>query len=224
MVRAYTNVATFRCSTLGQTPGLTHKHKTRLVILARDKHSSLLQESIKNRQKKFYSIGPSCQCFITFYICNLRMFAISWSVCPCQAFPTQSNVCGQGQEAALEWSTLNVLHSGRLQKIVCKMFVRRFVNTNASLILKCYIILKILAMNKHQLICPTFSDEEKSFIRLTPRLTPGPNVVFFVHIFRNKLECLPLASVSSLIQQTLKLSTEIRKLRENKFYNIGPCK
>jgi hypothetical protein len=33
--RAYPSEAAFRCSTLGQTPGLTHKHYTRLESLAK---------------------------------------------------------------------------------------------------------------------------------------------------------------------------------------------
>ncbi len=62
--------APFRCSTLGQAPGLTHKHQTRL---ARDKHSSLLQKSVNYDRKKFYSTGPWGQSHKTFleYICLL---------------------------------------------------------------------------------------------------------------------------------------------------------
>ncbi len=45
-----------RC--LGYAPGLTHKHQTRLAILARDQHSSLLQKSVNYGQKKVYNIGP----------------------------------------------------------------------------------------------------------------------------------------------------------------------
>ncbi len=39
----YPNEAPFRCSTLGQAPGHTHKQQTRVEKLARDKHSSLLK-------------------------------------------------------------------------------------------------------------------------------------------------------------------------------------
>ncbi len=45
----------FRCSTLGQAPGLIHKHQTRLERLVRDKHSSLLQKSVNYGCKKFFS-------------------------------------------------------------------------------------------------------------------------------------------------------------------------
>ncbi len=44
--RAYPIEAHFRCYTVGQVPGLSHKHPTRLERLARDKHSSLLQKSV----------------------------------------------------------------------------------------------------------------------------------------------------------------------------------
>jgi hypothetical protein len=50
----------------------------------------------------------------TFYGRNLRIFIISWSVCPWQAFPAWSNNCGWGQEPTLQPSTWKVLHSGRL--------------------------------------------------------------------------------------------------------------
>jgi hypothetical protein len=46
---------------------LTYKHKTRLVMLARDKHSSLLQTFINYRRTKFYNIGPWAQCYETFF-------------------------------------------------------------------------------------------------------------------------------------------------------------
>jgi hypothetical protein len=43
---------------LGQAPGLTHKHYTRLERLAKDKHSSIVQKPVKYGCKKFYSTGP----------------------------------------------------------------------------------------------------------------------------------------------------------------------
>ena len=54
---AYPSEALFRCSTLGQAPGLTHKH-TWLERPAREKHSSLLRTSENYICKKFYNIGP----------------------------------------------------------------------------------------------------------------------------------------------------------------------
>ncbi len=41
--------ALLRCSTLGQTPGLTHKQQTRLERISRNKHSSLLRVSVGYR-------------------------------------------------------------------------------------------------------------------------------------------------------------------------------
>ncbi len=52
------NQAPFRCSTCRQAPGLPRKHQTRLVILARDIHSSLLRKPVNYEQKRFYNIGP----------------------------------------------------------------------------------------------------------------------------------------------------------------------
>ncbi len=47
-------------------------------------------------------------CFIPFYVRNLRMFVISWSVCHWQIFPT---FMGKPRR---QWSTWKVIHSGRL--------------------------------------------------------------------------------------------------------------
>ncbi len=47
-----------RCSILGQAPGLTQKHKTRLESLAKDEHSSLLRKTVNCGRKKFYRIDP----------------------------------------------------------------------------------------------------------------------------------------------------------------------
>ncbi len=58
---AYPSEALFRCSTLGQAPGLTRKHQTRLQKLARDKHSNLLQKSVNYRQKSFITLAPGGQ-------------------------------------------------------------------------------------------------------------------------------------------------------------------
>ncbi len=54
------------------------------------------------------------QCHKNFFVRNLRIFVISQSVCPWQAFPAQSNVCVRGQEPTLDWSKGKVLHLGRL--------------------------------------------------------------------------------------------------------------
>jgi hypothetical protein len=43
----------------------------------------------------FYNINTRAQCYKTFYGRILRIFEISWSVCPWQAFPVKSNVWGK---------------------------------------------------------------------------------------------------------------------------------
>ncbi len=40
--------------------GLTFKHYARLEKIARDKHSGLLQKSVNDASKKFYSTGSLC--------------------------------------------------------------------------------------------------------------------------------------------------------------------
>ncbi len=66
--------------------------------------------------------SPSAWCLrnITFYDGKLRIFVISQSVCPWQAFPAQSNVCCQGQpERCFTWvgSGLTHKHQTRLEKL-----------------------------------------------------------------------------------------------------------
>jgi hypothetical protein len=72
-------------------------------MLTKDKHSSLLPIFVNYGRKKFYNIETWGECYKTFYSRNLRIFVISQCVCPWQAFPVWSLVCGQGQEPTLEW-------------------------------------------------------------------------------------------------------------------------
>ncbi len=58
------------------------------------KHSSLLRKFGNYGRKMFYKISPWGQCYKIFFVRNLRIFVISQSVCPWQAFQAQSNVCG----------------------------------------------------------------------------------------------------------------------------------
>jgi len=48
------------------------------------------------------------KCYKTFYSRNLRMFVISFSVYPCQAFPVQSDVCLYSRNLPY-WRTFHVL-------------------------------------------------------------------------------------------------------------------
>ncbi len=53
------------------------------------------------------------QCYKTLYGHNLRIFVISQTASSWQAFPDQSNICGQGKEPTLKCITRKGLHSGR---------------------------------------------------------------------------------------------------------------
>ncbi len=53
-------------------------------------------------------IGHRGQSYETFYGHNLWIFVIILRVCPCEAFPAKSNVCGKGQEPTLEWSFITL--------------------------------------------------------------------------------------------------------------------
>jgi hypothetical protein len=68
----------------------------RLERLARDKRCSLFGLFITDKGK---NVMQHCQQtqglkYQTFYGCNLQIFVMSHSVCPWQAVPVQSNVCG----------------------------------------------------------------------------------------------------------------------------------
>jgi hypothetical protein len=63
--------------TLGFVPGLTHKRQTRLSILAKDKHPSLLRKSINYGRKKFDNFGTRAQCYKTYSVCDSRIFVLS---------------------------------------------------------------------------------------------------------------------------------------------------
>jgi hypothetical protein len=71
--------APFRCSTLGQAPGFSHKYYNRMERPARDKHSCLLQTFVNYRSKNFYnlesrSLGPEFggAVGILFYLVNIN--------------------------------------------------------------------------------------------------------------------------------------------------------
>jgi hypothetical protein len=53
---------------------------TKLEMLARDKHSSLLQKCVNYGQKMFFNRWPRCQCHETFFIPLRDWRQISWSV------------------------------------------------------------------------------------------------------------------------------------------------
>ncbi len=55
-----------------------------------DKFSSLVNVVVYTVRK----LQNRAQYYKVFYNCNLRIFVISYSVCPWQAFPAQCNVCG----------------------------------------------------------------------------------------------------------------------------------
>jgi hypothetical protein len=56
--KSYLSEALFRYSTLGWAPSLTHKHYTRLEMLARDKDSSLLYKFVNYSRKRFITLAP----------------------------------------------------------------------------------------------------------------------------------------------------------------------
>jgi hypothetical protein len=71
---AYPSIAPLRYSTLGQAPGLNHKHYSWLERSDWDKYSGLLKKYINYNHKKFNNITPWSQAHETFNIHNLLIF------------------------------------------------------------------------------------------------------------------------------------------------------
>ncbi len=69
----------FRCSTLGQAPGLIHEHQTRLERLA-GTNTLAFNEHLQIRKLHFITLDTRGQCYRTFYGRNLRMFVVSQGV------------------------------------------------------------------------------------------------------------------------------------------------
>ncbi len=118
------NEAPFKCSTQGLSPGLTHKHQTRLAILARDKHTSLLQKSVTDKQK-FYNIGPR---FVEFnkggkmFLLAVSQKLLQFNKLVCL---NQSNICGYRQGPRTIFATLHFLVKG--------LFTRPFSGSDFAL-------------------------------------------------------------------------------------------
>ncbi len=89
----------------GRPLALTHKQQTKLERLARYKHSSLLRKFVNYEPDKFHNIGPRVQSYKTFYVCDLRIFCNRLEYFYGLACTAQYNVCGEGQEPTLEFST-----------------------------------------------------------------------------------------------------------------------
>jgi hypothetical protein len=51
--------------------GVTHKHYTRLAILARDIQYSLPRTFLNYDRKKINNVGPRAQCYETSFVLNL---------------------------------------------------------------------------------------------------------------------------------------------------------
>ncbi len=58
------------------------------------------------------------QCNKTCYVYNLRTFVISWSVCPCEAFSVQSNVCTRPEPIRVKQGRLLALPTNN--RLGCK--------------------------------------------------------------------------------------------------------
>ncbi len=78
--------------------------------------TSVIVPSVLDEEKKFSNLETRSQCYKTLYVCNLRMILISQSVCPLQAFPAQSNICGVEHHSRVG-SCLNHKHQTRLERL-----------------------------------------------------------------------------------------------------------
>jgi hypothetical protein len=76
----YLSVKQLKGCLIWVSSGLLYKHYTRLEMLARDKHSSLLRKFVIYDCKWFYNIGAKRQCYKKF-VRNLLIFVLSLNVC-----------------------------------------------------------------------------------------------------------------------------------------------
>ncbi len=113
--RAFPSKAPFRYSTLGQAPGLIHKHQTRLERLAKDKHFSLLRKSVNYSRKKFYSTSTWDLYYKTFYGSNCCHIVINQSVCHFLSLSSWPNIRGQDQEPTISAESSMGLYSGMIE-------------------------------------------------------------------------------------------------------------
>ncbi len=131
-----------------------------------------LQGRSRDSATTSFGSNPGANCYKTFYGCRLRIFVISQSICPWQAFPAQFNVCGLSQpylqtldqaRKVCQGQTLQLItkiRDLRPQKSfitlapgadVIKLFARYLLIYVISLIV-CQIRLEKLAMDKHYII------------------------------------------------------------------------
>ncbi len=124
-------------------------------------------------------LTPGPNIIKTFFVRRLRIFVISQSVCPWQAFQAQTNLLVRpGAYPRVKHLKGASLGQAPALPANIRLGLKSLPGTNTS---------SLLIRNLLQ----------KSFIRLPP----GPNVIkLFLSViyFHNKLECLSLASISSL--------------------------
>ncbi len=78
------------------------------------------------------------QRYKSFYVCNLQMLIIKYSVWLSKALPSYSNVCGYGQESNPEWSTWKVLtRVGSALLTNLKLARRNFLGTTTRASYEC---------------------------------------------------------------------------------------
>ncbi len=93
--------------------------------------------------KKLYEIGPRAQCYKSFFVCDLRIFLISQSVCPWQVFPAQSIDCMEqmkdsslGQAPVLQTDQVKQACQGQTLQLItniCKLRQKKFFNIGPRL-------------------------------------------------------------------------------------------
>jgi hypothetical protein len=93
---SYPSGAHFKCSAIGQAPGLIYKRWIRLESTATDRHSSLLQKFVNYGWKMFFNIWPWCQCFKYCFLRQWRTKRPNKIECLSLSnlFPTLSNIRG----------------------------------------------------------------------------------------------------------------------------------
>ncbi len=159
----------------GKAPNITHYNQ----ISMQSKHSSLFQWE----KKRFYNIHTRAQCHKTFFVCNLLIFLIDQSVCPWQSFVTSLIFAGEARRLP---------QSGAIE--------RCFSRVSSDLNRKHQTWPERLATDKSSHLLQKFLNySQKSFIKLCLGANDIKRLLSINYGLRNKLECLSLASLSSLV-------------------------
>ncbi len=169
---------------LKEALGLIHKHSIRLERLARDKHSSLLRIFINYGHKFFYNIGPELQKL------NLKKKLVNESTADIAA--TTQHSFGKMSVGQMLLDQM----AGHQKTMLLTFPFRPFRRRRRPIVEK--------RMGPGAIVIAPHYLCNLSILQKSPCFEPGACIIKLItaviYGFRNKLERLSLASISSLVQ------------------------